>query len=142
MKFPLWILLHSPFSSLLGPNILLRILFSNTLITYIYTAINASDSSLLNRNKKNKADNNYQMVRNICYALQGGLRTILSTLIQMKVIPTHDSGIINAFEEIQVMKATNFDTFNIIQNHSSPLFRVAYYNQFKTRQQVTNMDSC
>jgi len=27
----LWSLFHSPFSSLLGPNILLRILFSNTL---------------------------------------------------------------------------------------------------------------
>ena len=30
-SFSLWSLLHSPFSSLLGPNIRLRILFSNTL---------------------------------------------------------------------------------------------------------------
>jgi hypothetical protein len=49
----LWSLLHSPFASLLSPNICLRILFSNTfslcssLILYFYNIINLIDKVAL-----------------------------------------------------------------------------------------------
>ena len=91
----LWSLLHSPFTSLLGPNIRLRILFSNTLSLH---------SSL---NLRDHASQPYSRTGNITVIYKLWTTVTAKNNLHRSMIPTH------WFEITLYMKSTT-----LLQNHS------------------------